>query len=430
MSKEIKVLIVDDDQYGFDILEEILADDCYVLEQALDGVMALEKMESFNPDIVLLDYVMPRMDGLEVCKHIRANPDFKFTKVIMLSSRGESSERVKGYGAGADDYVVKPFDFDEMSAKIRVFSKLKSVEESDRALRQEKEEQASLINQLEHTKDKLMQADKMASIGQLAAGVAHEINNPVGYINSNIGMLKEYMVEIFQMLDAYEKAEDLVSPESEQMKLVMSLKKKLKLDFLRQDIVDLMNESEEGVTRVKDIVQNLKDFSHVDVAEWAWSDLLNGLDSTLNIVNNEIKYKAEVKKEYGELPLVECQMQQVNQVFMNLLVNAAHAIEERGVITIRTGCEGDWVWVEIEDTGKGIAAEDKGKLFEPFFTTKPLGEGTGLGLSVSYGIINTHGGRIDVESEVGKGSKFRIWLPVHHSQGAGNVNEKMYAGQE
>ena len=423
MSKKIKVLIVDDDQYGFDLLKEVLSGGCYLLDKASDGVMALEKMESFNPDIVLLDYIMPRMDGIEVCKRIRANPDFQFTKVIMLSSRGESTERVKGYDAGADDYVVKPFNFDEMSAKIGVFSKLKFVEESDQALRKEKEEQISLIKKLKHTKAQLIQADKMSSIGQLAAGVAHEINNPVGYINSNIGMLKEYMSELFQILDAYENTEDLLDQNSEQMQHVLSLKKKLKLDFLRQDIIDLMNESEEGVTRVKQIVQNLKDFSHSDVEEWQYVDLHRGIDSTLNIVNNEIKYKAEVIKEYEDLPMVECQVQQLNQVFMNLLVNAAHAIEERGVITIRTGFKDDWVWVEIEDTGKGIGTEDRVHLFEPFFTTKPIGQGTGLGLSVSYGIINSHGGRIDVVSEVGKGTTFRVWLPVRQGQSEEKIKQ-------
>jgi signal transduction histidine kinase len=173
-----------------------------------------------------------------------------------------------------------------------------------------------------------------------------------------------------------------------------------------------MSESREGINRVKQIVQDLKDFSHVDKAEWQWADLHKGLDSTLNIVNNEIKYKADVVKDYGDIPLVECLYSQLNQVFMNLLVNSAHAIEERGKITLRTFTKDDWVCVEVADSGKGISAENLHRIFDPFFTTKPVGKGTGLGLSLAYGIVNKHNGRIEVASEVGKGTCFKIWLPV------------------
>jgi signal transduction histidine kinase len=178
-----------------------------------------------------------------------------------------------------------------------------------------------------------------------------------------------------------------------------------------------MGESREGITRVKKIVQNLKDFSHAGSDDdWQWSNLHQGLDSTLSIVWNEIKYKAEVKKEYGEIPDVECLPSQLNQVFMNLLVNAAHAIEDKGIITIRTGTQDDGVWVEVSDSGNGIAPEHLNRIFEPFFTTKPVGKGTGLGLSVSYSIIQTHHGNINVASKVGEGTTFRIWLPVQHSE--------------
>jgi signal transduction histidine kinase len=167
---------------------------------------------------------------------------------------------------------------------------------------------------------------------------------------------------------------------------------------------------------VKNIVQDLKDFSHVDEAEWQWSDLHHGLDSTLNIVWNELKYKAEVVKEYGAPPEIECIPSQLNQVFMNLLVNAAHAIENRGTITIRTGHDGDGAWVEITDDGKGIAPEHLERIFDPFFTTKPVGKGTGLGLSLSYGIVKKHKGRIEVDSRPGMGARFRVWLPVRQGE--------------
>ncbi|HUY02541.1 MAG TPA: ATP-binding protein, partial [Rhodocyclaceae bacterium] len=192
------------------------------------------------------------------------------------------------------------------------------------------------------------------------------------------------------------------------------LKAELDLAFLRQDIPQLMNESKEGISRVRKIVQDLKDFSHADSSqEWKWADLHQGLESTLNVVHNEIKYKAEVVKEYGELPQVECLPSELNQVFLNLLVNAAHAIPdgERGKITLKSGCDEERVWVEIADTGSGIAPENLKRIFDPFFTTKPVGRGTGLGLSLSYGIVNKHGGRIEVASEPGRGTTFRIVLP-------------------
>lgn len=269
-----------------------------------------------------------------------------------------------------------------------------------------------LNQQLENAQNHLLQSEKMASIGQLAAGVAHEINNPIGYVYSNLGTLEKYVQDTLAMLALYEQAEALISDVDMREKL-KAAREKLDIAFLREDLGNLMSESKDGITRVKQIVQNLKDFSHVDTAdEWHLADLHQGLDSTLNIVNNEIKYKAEVVKEYGDLPEVECLPSQLNQVFMNLLVNAAHAIEERGTITIRTGRKGDEVWVEIADTGKGIAPENLMKIFDPFFTTKPIGQGTGLGLSLSYGIVKKHGGRIEVESEIGRGTTFRVWLPV------------------
>ena len=260
----------------------------------------------------------------------------------------------------------------------------------------------------------LLQADKMASVGQLAAGVAHEINNPIGYVYSNLGTLEKYVQNTFNLLDQYELAENSITDVAVLAKL-KAAKDQLDIAYLKEDLRTLMAESKDGITRVKSIVQNLKDFSHVDAKdEWHYTDLHAGLNSTLNIVNNEIKYKAAVIREFGQLPQVECLASQLNQVFMNLLVNASHAIEEHGTITIRTGTGKDEVWVAVSDTGKGIPPENIKKIFDPFFTTKPVGQGTGLGLSLSYGIIQKHQGRIEVQSEVGIGTTFRVWLPVKH----------------
>ena len=276
-----------------------------------------------------------------------------------------------------------------------------------------------LNSKLSDAQSKLIQSEKLASIGQLAAGVAHEINNPIGFIFSNFGTLEQYLEDLFQMLDAYEQAEASVS-DSAALARIRSLKADLDIDYLKEDIPNLMRESRDGIQRVRKIVQDLKDFSRVDARqEWESVDLHAGIDSTLNIVNNEIKYKADVVKHYGALPEVQCLPSELNQVFMNLLVNAAHAITaERGTITISTGVEGTNVRVEVADTGAGIAQENLKRIFDPFFTTKPVGKGTGLGLSLSYGIVQKHSGRMEVHSELGVGTRFRVTLPIKHEEAA------------
>jgi signal transduction histidine kinase len=272
----------------------------------------------------------------------------------------------------------------------------------------------NLLNaKLSKAQEHLIQSEKLASIGQLAAGVAHEINNPIGYIFSNFGALEKYLGDLFRMLDAYESAESSHGNVQTQSKL-QALRAELELDFLKQDIPTLMRESKEGIVRVRKIVQDLKDFSHVDLnPDWQFADLNQGIDSTLNVVNNELKYKADVVKEYGDIPEVQCLPSQINQVVMNLVLNAAHAMgTERGKITVSTGQEGDKVWLEVADTGSGIAPDVVPRIFDPFFTTKPVGKGTGLGLSLSYGIIQKHQGSITVQTKMGTGTLMRVILPI------------------
>ena len=271
-------------------------------------------------------------------------------------------------------------------------------------------EQAHL--HLTATQEKLLQSEKMASIGQLAAGVAHEINNPIGYVHSNLGSLQEYLRSLFSLIEAYERA--LRSPEPKDMIAeIDGLRQRLDIDFISQDLPQLMAESREGIERVTRIVRDLKDFSRSDRDEpWKLADLHAGLESTLNIIWNELKYKATLEKSYGTLPLVQCLPSELNQVFMNLLLNAGHAIGERGVISIASGSADGEAWIEIGDTGPGIPQELLQRIFDPFFTTKPAGKGTGLGLSISYSIVAKHHGRIDVDSRPDEGSRFRIVLPV------------------
>ena len=317
--------------------------------------------------------------------------------LVDIDSRKRSEQELERYRRELEQRVVqRTADLDAKVAELEV----------------KREEQRVLIEKLETARNQAIQAEKLASIGQLAAGVAHEINNPIGFVLSNFRSLERYMIDVFDVIAAYEAAEPLL-PSAPQVALLRQAKEAAELDFVREDVKQLLRESCDGLDRVKRIVQDLKDFSRVGENEWQTADLVRGLESTLNVVRNEIKYKAEVVKRYGAMPEIECMPSQLNQVFMNLLVNAAHAIAGQGTITIGCGTVDDQVWVAVSDTGSGIAPEVLSRIFDPFFTTKPVGQGTGLGLSLSYSIVRQHGGRIEVESEVGIGTTFRVWLPIH-----------------
>jgi two-component system, NtrC family, sensor kinase len=291
----------------------------------------------------------------------------------------------------------------------RVLERTADLHTLNLTLNQEKERLAALVKELEATQAQLLQSERMASIGQLAAGVAHEINNPVGFVNSNLGSLQTYVLHLLKLLVAYEMAESAL-PETSALQ-IEQVKKEIDFDFMCSDITVLLDESLEGLKRVTRIVQDLKNFSHVDDIERQLANLEVGLESTLRVVWNELKYKAEVVKEFAGMPPVMCFPFQLNQVFMNLLVNAAHAIDERGKITVRTDFDDNQVWITVQDTGKGIAPENLSRIFDPFFTTKPVGKGTGLGLSLSYDIVKKHGGHIDVQSVVDQGTTMTVFLP-------------------
>ena len=290
------------------------------------------------------------------------------------------------------------------------------------ALAETLSQQQKLNKRLEEAHSQLLQSEKMASIGQLAAGVAHELNNPIGFVHSNLGTLDGYVHDLMAIIAAYETSAD-VQNDNTGRDGVHRLMEERDFSFIKEDIFSLLAESRDGLGRVRKIVQDLKSFSRVGEQEWKEADLHQGIDSTLNIVWNELKYKVKIVKEYGDIPLIFCLVSQMNQVFMNLLVNAGHAIESQGTITIRTRRHGDdGVCIEISDTGKGIAPEHINRIFEPFFTTKPVGKGTGLGLSLSYSIIERHQGLIEVDSQLGVGSTFRILLPIRPQPAANNQN--------
>jgi signal transduction histidine kinase len=281
------------------------------------------------------------------------------------------------------------------------------------ALQQRVEELVRVNQKLAQTQLQLLQSEKMASIGQLAAGVAHEINNPIGFVKSNLGSLAQYVDDLLDIASAYTAAEgQLGASAGSSFAGVHQRKRSADYDFLLSDVKQLMDDSREGVARVSKIVQNLKDFSRAGDDNWQWSDLHLGLESTIGVVWHQLKNKAEVIREYASLPKVYCLSSQINQVILNLLVNAAQAIEQLGHITVRTGTEGEQVWIEVQDDGCGIEQKSLARIFEPFYTSKPVGQGTGLGLSIAWGIVERHQGQILVQSEPQKGSCFRVVLPV------------------
>lgn len=315
------------------------------------------------------------------------------------------------------EHVVECRTAQLADANLKLAEDIRHREKTDADTQHRNAELTALNAKLSMAQEQLLQSEKLASIGQLAAGVAHEINNPIGYIFSNFGTLEDYLGGMFQMLAAYEEAEPEIAS-AEVAARLQSVREQVELSFLKEDIPALMRESREGIVRVRKIVQDLKDFSRVDEnQEWQWANLHQGIDSTLNIVSNEVKYKADVIKEYGDIPDVECLPSQINQVIMNLVVNAAHAMgNERGKITIRSGTMDENVWIEVADNGAGIPEENLTRIFDPFFTTKAIGKGTGLGLSLAYGIIQKHGGSIKVKSQCGAGTTFRIMWPIHHTE--------------
>ncbi|GID06166.1 ATP-binding protein [Pseudomonas sp. 008] len=411
----------------------------FELDSAYGGQEGLGKLvQALQEDrpyaLAFVDMRMPEgWDGAQTIEHLwQEDPNLQVVVCTAYSdySWDELLERLHAH----DRLLIlkKPFDNIEVQqmantlltkwdmterASIQMSHLEHLVDQRTAQFKQASEALQREIDERKQLESQLVQSEKLASLGQLAAGVAHEINNPIGFISSNLGALDGYFKQLQTMLDAYREAEAVITS-GEVLERLGQLREKVELEFLREDIPLLIKESKDGINRVGQIVKDLKDFSRVDSnQEWQWTNLQQGIESTLNIVANELKYKADVVKEYQTLPDIECLPSQINQVIMNLIVNASQAMgPERGTITLRTGLEGETVSIEVADTGSGIEPECLQKIFDPFYTTKPVGQGTGLGLSLSYGIVKKHRGDISVRSEVGVGTTFRVELPVRQSK--------------
>jgi signal transduction histidine kinase len=407
------ILIVDDTPLNLVVLGELLQPR-YQVRAANSGERALAVVAGEpRPDLILLDVMMPGMDGFEVLRRLRADDRTREIPVIFVTALQDEDDEQRGFELGAADYIHKPIKSAILLSRVGAQLDAKAARDMLKKTNQRLVTQvAEGSNALEQAQLQLMQSEKMAAMGQLAAGVAHEINNPIGFVGSNLATLDGYLDDIFSILAAYGKAEASAGNDGA-FDEVREVKRALGYDFIKQDILALLAESKEGIGRVRQIVTDLKDFSRVGNMDWQWADIHQGIDSTLNMVRNELKYHCTVTRHYGTLPKIRCLPPQLNQVFMNLLVNAGQAIEGKGEITITTECVGDTaVRIMISDTGKGIAPGALSRIFEPFFTTKPVGKGTGLGLSLAWSIVERHHGRIEVVSEEGKGTTFTVTLPI------------------
>jgi len=567
---DAEILIVESSMIQALKLQTSLEQYDYRVTVARNGMEALKYLKEHNPCIVISDIDMPKMDGLTLCRKIRSLSQDNYTYIIIITAKGNKEDLVEVFNNGADDYVPKPFDLEELKSRIDTGGRIINLEEKHKKLQnlliesrnkvkivfdtlheeivalddqfqivsankafvdgaattfknaiglkyftyvsdkklfhsiktikklldkvfdtglpqffldksadnngddkykqitllpikdgtgnvfqvvfvskditedKKKTEKISTLNKklmekasqikeknkklkqtlkrLEETQSQIIQSEKMASIGQLAAGVAHEINNPIGFVSSNLKTLIDYQDDLNGLIELYrglitaldkKNKEELSFDVIDQVAKILNQEVDVDIEFVQEDIMDLIGDCREGTGRIKKIVIDLKDFAHPGGDKIQTTDINRGLESTLNVVANELKYKATIIKDFGDIPTIKAYPQQLNQVFMNILVNAAQAIEKQGEIKIKTQQVNGKIEISISDTGCGIPKKNLLKIFDPFFTTKDVGKGTGLGMNIAYSIIKKHKGTIEVDSVVGQGTTFTIRLPVN-----------------
>ena len=419
-SKQTLVLVADDDEQVREVTSRALRMQGYDAVSASDGAEALSCLDKHPIDFLLTDVRMPGMSGLDLAREVRSR--CPRIPIVMMTAFSDLEAATAAAAMGVSGYLKKPFD-DIMEVPATV-GRILGARDADSDGDEQGDGGSASEDRLEEAQEELrslqvqfLKQEKLASLGQLAAGIAHELNNPIGFIVSNLNTLGQYAGDILRLVMVYRKlARWALACDVEDGKAlaakVRKLEEEVDVNFIVDDLIPLVTQSKEGADRVRGIVADLKTFSHPGGAEADWFDINRCIESTLNIAWNAIKYQADVEKDLGDIPKVLCTASQINQVFLNLIMNSVQAMDEKGVISARTWAEDGKVFIELGDTGKGMPAEVRERIFEPFFTTKPVGEGTGLGLSVAYGIISRHGGDISVKSELGEGTTFTITLPV------------------
>ena len=405
-----RILIVDDDDVICKLFAQYLSEK-YRCTTASSCNEALAHLSDESFALVISDITMPGRNGVELLREIVMRyPD---TLVIMVSAVDRPQRIRDALRLGAFDYLMKPCELDVLSISVeRALQRrvlLRTAKQYKADLEKRNAELARQKAELQRLQAQLVQSEKMASLGQLAAGIAHELNNPAGFIYGNVDLLKDYAIGLSKLFSAYDQVE---MPENLHSRIT-AIKAEIHYESFLPELNSIIADCREGAERIRDVVQNLRLFSRLDEAEVMKIDLHESLDSTIRLLSRYFSSGyVRLVRQYGDLPLVSCYAGQLNQVWMNLLVNAAQAVGDFGDVTITTTVECECVVVRISDTGCGISAEELTRIFDPFFTTKVVGEGTGLGLSISYGIVERHGGTISVASVPGEGSTFTVKIPI------------------
>ena len=420
--KPINVLLIEDNPGDARLIREVLAEASGVafnLEWFDHLEAGLQRLAEGMVDVVLLDLSLPDSRGLDTLGGTHAQAPQ--VPIVVLTGGNDEMQGVKAVKQGAQDYLVKG----QVNGHLLVRSMRYAIErkEAERvkteyinSLQAKNEELHDLLEKLRNTQAQLIQSAKMASLGQLVAGIAHELNNPISFVYSNIRRLEEYSDHITTFYNSCQALFDEITQGSypqlnNRLQALRYLEKEREVDFLIEDLGDLVKETEEGADRVRKVVESLRNFSRAQ-EERQEVDIKEALETTLYLLRNQMKNRITTLKHYGHISKVECLPNQIKEVFLNILTNACQAIEGKGEITLKTAQKSGNVLVLISDTGKGIPTENMDKIFEPFYTTKPAKEGTGLGLSIVRGIIENHGGKISVQSQVGKGTIFTVSLPL------------------
>jgi len=405
-----RILIVDDEAPVRNMFADYLSD-TYECVTAASADEALAHLAADSFALVISDMMMPGRNGIELLREVKSR--YADTVVIMVSGVDRSQRVRDALRVGAFDYLIKPCELDVLGISVERALERRELQRTARKYKADLEVQNAELSrskaELERLQAQIVHSEKMASVGQLAAGIAHEINNPAGFIYGNMDILRDYVAHLRKLLAVYDQ---LVLPPDD-AQVVHSVKAEINYERLMGDLSSIVSDCVEGAERIRDIVQNLRLFSRLDEAEIKQVDLHEGIDSTIRLLSRYYSSsRVTLRRNYGDLPPLNCYAGQLNQVWMNLLVNAAQAVGDEGEVSISTRLEDAWVVVTITDTGCGIPADQIHRIFDPFFTTKPVGEGTGLGLATSYGIIERHGGMITVESQVGAGTIFTVRVPI------------------
>ncbi len=414
-TEEKTILLVDDEIAICTLLARWLEDEGYRCLTATDGRQALEILARESVALLVSDINMPGMSGIELLDTVRK--EYPDVAVIMVTAVDDRETAMRAMELGAFSYLLKPFEKIEVLLHVTRALHLRRLEQERRThyrglldifLERSRALKEAYAN-LQRLNMEVRRQEKLASLGQLAAGVAHELNNPVTFVGSNLRQLKKYFE---RLVEHSQSLEQLIRQAGDEKLLqkVLDLRLAGKIDFVVEDCGELLEQTVDGVERIRELVLGIKDFSRRDKEEMEEADLEEIIEKTLKIVHNELKYKTRVEKEYASLPPLRCHPRQLAQVFMNLLVNAAQAIDDKGTITISTARENGRIVVRVADTGHGMTPEEMEKIFEPFYTSRQ--GGTGLGLAISRDIVREHGGELTVESAPGRGSVFTVHLPV------------------